>query len=73
MGTYGAFAGQLEQVVLDNLERQLNDLINRQQEASAESAESVHRGQLQAAENRVAAATTKSIQHFSRLARNRVA
>jgi energy-coupling factor transporter ATP-binding protein EcfA2 len=64
--TYGGFAEQLEQVALDNLERQLNELINRQQEASAETAESV-RGQLQAAENRVTA-TTKSIQHFSRLA-----
>jgi hypothetical protein len=64
--THGAFAEQLEQVALDNLERQLNDLINRQREASAETAESV-RSQLQTAENRVAA-TTKSIQHFSRLA-----
>jgi len=63
---YGAFAEQLEQVALDNLEHQLNDLINRQREASTETVESV-RSQLQAAEAKVATTTT-SIQHFSRLA-----
>ena len=62
---YGAFAEQLEDLALANLERQLNDLINRQQEASAETVESV-RGQLGTAENR-AEATAKSIQQFSRL------
>lgn len=64
--TYAGFAEQFEQVTLDNLERQLNELLNRQQEASNETAESV-RGQLQTAENEVEA-TAKSIQHFSRLA-----
>lgn len=62
---YGAFAEQLEDLALANLERQLNDLINRQKEASTETVESV-RDQLSTAEIR-AKATTKSIQHFSRL------
>jgi hypothetical protein len=63
---YAGFAEQFEQVALDNLERRVNDLLNRQQEASTETAESVQE-QLQAAENEIEA-TTKSIQHFSRLA-----
>jgi len=62
---YAAFAEQLEDLALANLERQLNDLINRQQEASTETVESI-RSQLTTAENR-AEATAKSIQHFSRL------
>lgn len=62
---YGAFAEQLEDLALANLERQLNDLINRQQEASTETVASVG-SQLAAAENR-AEATAKSIQQFSRL------
>ena len=64
--TYAGFTEPFEQVTLDNLERQLSELLNRQQEASTETAASV-RGQLQAAENEVEA-TAKSIQHFSRLA-----
>lgn len=64
--TYSGFAEQFEQLTLDNLERELNDLLNRQQEASTETAESVQE-QLQNAETEVEA-TTKSIQQFSRLA-----
>jgi energy-coupling factor transporter ATP-binding protein EcfA2 len=64
--TYAGFAEQFEQVALEKLERELSDLLNRQQEASNETVASV-RSQLQAAENEVEA-TTKSIQHFSRLA-----
>lgn len=64
--TFAAFAGQLEEVALENLERQLNDLLNCQQEASAETVDSV-RVQLESAENKVAA-TTGSMQQFSRLA-----
>ena len=63
--THAAFAEQLEHLALENLERQLNDLVNRQREASAETVDSV-RNQLESAENKVAA-TTISIQHFSRL------
>jgi hypothetical protein len=64
--TYSGFTEQFEQLRLDNLERELNDLLNRQQEASTETAESVQE-QLQNAETEVEA-TTKSIQQFSRLA-----
>jgi len=64
--TYSGFAEQFEQLTLDNLERELNDLLNRQQEASTETTESVQE-QLQNAETEVEA-TTKSIQQFSRLA-----
>jgi hypothetical protein len=63
---YAGFPAQLEQAALENLDRQLNNLLNRQQEASAETPDSV-REQLDAAENRVSA-VTNSIQHFSRLA-----
>lgn len=62
---HSAFAEQLEQAALENIERQLNNLLNRQQEASTETPESV-RVHLEAAENRVCT-LTKSIQHFSRL------
>jgi hypothetical protein len=64
--TYAGFAEQFEQMMLENLERQLIELLNRQEEASAETVASV-RAQLLMAENEVEA-TAKSIQHFSRLA-----
>jgi hypothetical protein len=63
---YAGFPAQLEQAALESLDRQLNNLLNRQQEASAETPESV-REQLDAAENRVSA-VANSIEHFSRLA-----
>ena len=62
---YGGIAEPLEQAALENLERQVNDLYTRQQEASTETVESVS-SQLRDAEDRVTA-TSKSIQHFSRL------
>lgn len=63
---YAGFPTQLEQSALENLDRQLNNLLNRQQEASAETPDSV-RELLDATENRVSA-VANSIQHFSRLA-----
>ena len=60
--TYAGFAESFEQVNLDNLERRLSELLNRQQEASTETAASV-KGQLQTADNEVEA-TAKSIEHF---------
>lgn len=62
---YSGFAEPLEQTALENAERQLSDLLNRQMEASKETPESV-RGQLTVAQNRIDA-LRKSIQHFSRL------
>jgi energy-coupling factor transporter ATP-binding protein EcfA2 len=64
--TYAAFAGQLEEVALESLERQLNDLLNCQQDAASETADSV-RAQLEVAENRVVV-TAGAIQQFGRLA-----
>lgn len=63
---YSAFSPALEQTALENIERHLNTLQNRQQEASTETVESV-KNQLAAAETKVAT-TTASIQQFSRLA-----
>ncbi|MGH7990462.1 MAG: hypothetical protein ACREDS_09780, partial [Limisphaerales bacterium] len=63
---YSAFSLSLEQTALENIERQLNTLQNRQQEASTETIESV-KNLLIAAESKVAA-TSASIQQFSRLA-----
>jgi energy-coupling factor transporter ATP-binding protein EcfA2 len=63
---YSAFSFSLEQAALDNIERQLNTLLTRQQEASTETVESV-KSQLATAESKVAI-TTASIQQFSRLA-----
>jgi len=63
---FSAFSSSLEQAALENIERQLNTLLNRQQEASTETVESV-KSQLAAAEGKVTT-TTASIQQFSRLA-----
>lgn len=63
--TYNAFSEQFEQAALENLERQLSDLLTRQREATGETVESVS-NQLQDAQNKVEATTT-SIKHFSRL------
>ena len=64
--THAGFAEQFEQLALENFERQLIELQNRQQEALTETAESVQK-QLETAQNEIEA-TTKSIQQFSRLA-----
>lgn len=63
---YAAFSFPLEQASLENIERQLNTLLTRQQDASGETVESV-KTRLEAAENRVVV-LTRSIQQFSRLA-----
>jgi energy-coupling factor transporter ATP-binding protein EcfA2 len=63
---YSAFSLSLETAALENLERQLNALLTRQQEASTETVESV-KNQLVAAESKVTT-TSASIQQFSRLA-----
>ena len=63
---YSAFSFSLEQAGLENIERQLNSLLTRQQEASNETVDSV-KNQLVAAESKVTT-TAASIQQFSRLA-----